>query len=238
MQKIIVNFINGLFHPRTFVLKILNTRDVSFSFCKNLKIFSQNQYGSKITRIIDVGANEGQFAFMASYCWPEAQLDCYEPDPEAYCILSNKFKSIESIKTYNIAISNSNDVLILNCGETSAQNSILQEIGKNAAGKIEVQSSTLNDLYTNKELESGISMLKIDVQGFEKQVLLGASQVLRSFNCILVEVSLKEIFIGGVLIDEIWNLLREFGFEYHTIIDSYTDPLTEHIVQLDLLFKK
>ena len=67
----------------TLLLKVQNRRLVSFRFCSALRQFARGSSAGEIRHIIDVGANEGQFAFMARYCWPAARIESFEPDPSA-----------------------------------------------------------------------------------------------------------------------------------------------------------
>lgn len=234
LSAILRNIAEGASDPQTLVKKIQNPSLVSFVFCKNLKLFSTTELGGNIQRIIDVGANEGQFAFMARYCWPLAQIDCYEPDPSAYSKLMNLYKNDPKIQVNNYAIGSISGTLKLNLGQVSATNSFLVEKNKPSCGSIEVGVKTLNEIYYQQNLEN--SLLKIDVQGYELEVLKGASEILGQISFVLVEISLAEIFEGGPSIIDIWQLLTNYGYVYYRIIDQYREPETERIVQMDILF--
>ena len=67
LSAILRKIAEGASDIQTLVKKIHNPSLVSFVFCKNLKLFSTTKLGCNIQKIIDVGANEGQFAFMARY---------------------------------------------------------------------------------------------------------------------------------------------------------------------------
>ncbi len=220
----------------TFLKKLSNPSLVSFTLCKNLKSFALSKYGQQITNIIDVGANEGQFAFMARYCWNQAQIDCFEPDIGALSQLQKNHSSDDRIKSYNCAIGSEPGELLLNLGETSAQNSLLHEYGKTTKGSIVVPIKTLDEIYGVSEL--GISLLKIDVQGYELEVLKGASDLLKRTNFVLLEVSLADLFQDGVEIDTIWQFMKNSGYTYHSIIDQYRDPESQRILQMDVIFER
>lgn len=220
----------------TLIKKIKNPSLVSFVFCKHLKLFSLSNEGRNIQKIIDVGANEGQFAFMARYCWPSAQIDCYEPDPSAYEKLSDFYTKEKKIQINNYALGSSSQTLKLNLGQTSATNSFLVERNKLLKTSIDVSVKTINEIYAQKDLSN--SLLKLDVQGYELEVLKGSSNVLDKISFILAEISLAEIFECGPQFFDIWQFLNEYGYVYHTIIDQYRDPETEKILQMDILFSK
>ena len=171
---------------------------------------------------------------MAKYCWPLAEIDCYEPDPSAYSKLINLYKNDPKIQLNNYATGSVSGTLKLNLGQVSATNSFLLEKNKPSGGSVDVEVKTLNEIYYQKNLEN--SLLKIDVQGYELEVLKGASDILGQLSFVLVEISLAEIFEGGPSILDIWQLLTNYGYIYHTIIDQYQEPDTEKIVQMDILF--
>jgi FkbM family methyltransferase len=220
----------------TLQKKISNPSLVSFILCKNLKSFALSDRGRKITKIIDVGANEGQFAFMARHCWNTAQIDCFEPDPNAFSQLKKNHNRDRYIQFYNYAIGSKAGELILNLGETSAQNSLLTEYGKVTKGTITVPVNMLDEIYNATEQDS--SLLKIDVQGYELEVLKGANNLLKKTNFVLLEVSLADLFQGGVEIDTIWQFMKDSGYIYHSIIDQYRDPVSQIILQMDVIFER
>lgn len=220
----------------TLLKKILNPGLVSFIMCKNLKSFASSKQASQLTRIIDVGANEGQFAFMARYSWPKVRIDCFEPDPSAFGALLKNHSSDQQIQCYNFAVGSESSEMLLNLSETSAQNSLLCEYGKNIKDKIVVPIKKLDDVYFDTNL--GVTLLKVDVQGYELEVLKGAISVLGQINFILIELSLGNLFEHGAEIDIVWQFLKNNGFVYHSIIDQYRDPISQRILQIDVFFEK
>lgn len=235
-SSFLINLIEAATDLPTLFKKVFNPSLVSFTLCKNLKSFALGNPGNQIVRVIDVGANEGQFAFMARYSWPKAKIDCFEPDPSAFSALRINHSSDLQIQFYNFAVGSESSEMLLNLGETSAQNSLLCEYGKNIKDKITVPIKKLDDVYfgTNPD----ITLLKVDVQGYELEVLKGATCLLSQINFILIELSLANLFEHGAEIDIVWQFLRNNSFVYHSIIDQYKDPISQTIVQIDVLFER
>jgi len=81
---------------------------------------------------------------------------------------------------------------------------------------------------------------KIDVQGYELDVLNGAGAVLDSVDQILVECSFTELYLGQRLAGDIVCHLLERDFEfaglYNPAYDRTQSP--KHLLQADLLFSK
>ena len=82
----------------------------------------------------------------------------------------------------------------------------------------------------------GRSLLKIDVQGGELEVLQGAGDLLHSLGWVYVELSLEEFYLGQPLASEVITFLRDHDFD---LVD--TGPTLRHggrTVQFDALFER
>jgi hypothetical protein len=82
------------------------------------------------------------------------------------------------------------------------------------------------------------ALLKIDVQGYEQQVLQGCVPLLPSFDWIFVELSFIELYAGQALAPQVIALLSENGFELNSV---YTDSAAYRggrMVQADFLFER
>lgn len=222
--------------------KIYNPSLTSFVLLKNLKFFALTSRAKQITVIIDVGANIGQFSHMARYCWPGAEIFAFEPDYSSFCQLNNNHGSDCYVKSYNYAIGSSQGQLSLNIGQTTTQNSLLKEFGKVSNETRLVSVETLDNLFCEakifSECESDILLLKIDVQGYELEVLKGSVRFLERVDFVLVEVSLSNLFQDGAKIDEVWQFMTKNRFVYHSIIDFYQDKQSKRILQMDILFER
>ncbi len=79
--------------------------------------------------------------------------------------------------------------------------------------------------------------LKLDVQGFELQVLSGATQILKSVEAVMMEVSLIEINKGAPMLAEVVQFMAERGFEVGDILEIHRRPLDQATNQVDLFCK-
>ena len=80
-------------------------------------------------------------------------------------------------------------------------------------------------------------LLKLDVQGFEKNVLEGASVLLEKIDYLVLEVSFISMYEGEPLFDEMHTYLKEKGFKLVAPIGALPDPNLA-IPQLDMLYKR
>jgi FkbM family methyltransferase len=218
----------------TLFKKVSNPSMFSFMLCRNLRLLSRDV---QFEKIIDVGANEGQFASMARFCWPGAQIDCFEPDPLAFQKLKSNHGDDNRVSFYPFAVGDREQYLDLYINENSVQNSLLVEKRHRVDETTSVQVKTLDMLYSKPDLEKR-SLLKIDVQGYELKVLQGFCKQIGQVSHVLVEISLMDVFEGGCSLDEVWSLLRELGFSYSRVIDQYYDPELCVVTQMDFLFER
>ena len=75
-----------------------------------------------------------------------------------------------------------------------------------------IRSSTLDTLLADTPFADACDLLVVDVQGAERLVLQGAAKTLANANAVICEVSTVPYYEGGVLFDELADLLKTHGF--------------------------
>ena len=183
-----------------------------------LTLFPPGRAG-ELHYVVDIGANVGQWSGMLLNCINPQKLIIAEPIPDAFALLRQKFGSKSNVELHNVALGDHEGVAKLQITRDTTGASFLQPrqemralVGSNwtVASEIEVKMTTLDRLLAGL---SEISLLKIDVQGYEKPVLSGAKQTLRKTKFILIELNFMPQYEGGSWLGEIHEVLtREFGF--------------------------
>lgn len=80
-------------------------------------------------------------------------------------------------------------------------------------------------------------MLKIDVQGFEKYVLAGATAFLPYVSLVQLEMSLVELYDDEMLYREMMDYLASLGFgKLLTLMPGHSNPKTGRLLQVDGVF--
>ena len=176
--------------------KLVNFLDKNYHHKRIIKFI--NNY--KIDSIIDVGAHKGEFLHncIPKICFKNAYA--FEPQKDIFKILTKKFDKDPRIKNYNIALGDDNKKKIMNISKLTSTSS-LQElnhnslflkiknflIGKENAKKnyYEVEINTIDNFFENKELSN--VLLKIDVEGYELNVLKGSNNTIKKIKLILIE---------------------------------------------------
>ena len=202
----------------------------------------------EIDLILDVGANVGQYGMLLRRLGYSGKIVSFEPLSSAYSQLkaASQKDSLWEVAP-RTAIGNENSQISLNISANSQSSSVLNILDShvNAASNsayIDSEKVELNRLdtvardYLNKDRNS--AFLKIDVQGFEKQVIEGATNILPRIKGIQTEMSLIPLYQGQLLYKEMIELLDKLGYELYSVIPGFADPQTGRLLQMDGIFFK
>lgn len=196
--------------------------------------------GRNFSSVLDVGANKGQFAIFARHRWPAADLVCFEPLPGPRRKLSRLLRNRAEIhptalgdqegETEMHLASRADSSSLLALGDAQKQLFSMEE-----RCVVPVPVRRLDDVVRATNLARP-TLLKIDVQGFEFEVLKGASNLLAAIDAVYVECSFIELYVGQRLAAEVAELLDGFGFaeidRFNVCRDGDKD------VQADILFAR
>jgi FkbM family methyltransferase len=126
-----------------------------------------------IRTIFDVGANVGQSARRFVQAFPEAQIYSFEPVPSTFEVLAHSTRNLGRVKAFNLALGDAPGTATMNIHSDPLLNSI--GFLPAAGGNTQVQVETV-DRFADQHAVRDIDLLKIDVEGYELQVLGGATQ--------------------------------------------------------------
>jgi hypothetical protein len=99
-----------------------------------------------------------------------------------------------------------------------------------------VPATTVDEIVTDHDLTPERTLLKIDVQGYERDVLDGAVKTLPSFVGVRTEMSLVALYDGQALMPEIIDILGRNGFQLWHIEPGFTEPGSRRLLQVDGVF--
>ncbi|WP_197526794.1 FkbM family methyltransferase [Pirellulimonas nuda] len=164
-----------------------------------------------------VGANSGFYALQAASASLNAEVHAFEPYPPAFGLLSRNIglnDLTDRITTWPIALGDrecTSELLVPeprfgSVMETSA--SLAADFNQNVGERIEVPVTTVDAFAA--ERKCGPSVLLIDVEGFELQVIRGAVNTLRESKPYLI----VEVFADRVTdVDELDDIRKSAHYE-------------------------
>lgn len=191
--------------------------------------------------VVDIGANEGQWSTSFLKCLKPVKLIAVEPVPATFARLQAAIKGQSNVELKNVAIGDHVGTVkfkvtrdSLGASALKPRNDMRSLVGNNwdVLQEVEIPLETLDHLLIDF---AEISLLKIDVQGYEKQVLVGAMQTLKKTKFVLIELNYMPQYEGGSWFGEIHEILtQEHGF----FLSNMSMPLKlgTHAVMSDGLY--
>lgn len=227
------------FKPIGYEIKRKNLRDIFLirqSLDEALEQLKCVGYNPDL--IIDVGAADGTPPLQSAF--PESQFFWIEPLKEfepALKSLQQKLKGDYLIA----AVGNSQGSFVLNVHKDLHGSTMLNERdGEDADGtQRQIPVTTLNKLSTihNWKTFSNI-LLKVDVQGFELEVLEGAKEILSNIDVVMLEVSFFRFLKNAPDFYDIVVYMKNIGYVVYDIVGGINRPLDYALGQKDLVFVK
>jgi FkbM family methyltransferase len=177
--------------------------------------------------VVDVGANTGKWSEMMLEIVSPVKLIAIEPEPQTFGKLKTRLEGRTGVDFLNVATGDHVGTVMFNVTRDTTGASVLppkQEmrrlIGENwsVESKVECPLETLDRICSDLP---EVSLLKIDVQGFERAVLAGATQTLGKTKFLLIELNYFRMYEGGSWFGEIHELLTMDGrFELLNVTDA------------------
>ena len=148
--------------------------------------------------VLEVGANIGYYALIESRICKK--IYAAEPHPQNFQRLNNNIalNGRSNIETFNVAFGETDAPLYLNCSALSNWHSC-KGADATTSGAVKVGGYRIDTFVEGKLAPT---FMKMDVEGFELQVLRGAEKTLKTLNRLFVEVHgdlLEEVEIAEVI---------------------------------------
>lgn len=238
LEHLVPSTLAALFSPRCLFKRLRHPGLVSFGLLANLDLLARRGVFREVDAIIDIGANVGQFAFMAHTALPKLPIFSFEPDPGSFVGLQQTF-AFHHIggRCFPLLVADRTGQAMLNVYGSTANNSLLRRRYEEAVAVREVDCVTLDSMEAEWAAYKA-PFLKIDVQGAELSVLQGAEELLKRCRFALLEVSLVSSYDGNAHISDVMAAMREAGFSCWEIVDILRSkkPKELGITEMDLLF--
>lgn len=197
-----------------------------------------------ISRIIDIGANSGQFALAARAYGFQGEIFSVEPLRDVYEELLIK-AAADPLWTVlpQVAIGAENGEAVINVSGNSVSSSLLPMLEAHAAAAASsryvrqefVVVRTLDSLLEETGVSAKNALIKIDSQGYERQVCVGGQNTLSQAAGVLLELSMVPLYEGQTLWIEMLRFLEDQGFQVWSFERAFSDMRDGRTLQLDAL---
>lgn len=195
--------------------------------------------------LLDVGANRGQFSLVCRRQKPGARIVAFEPLPGPAAVYRALFAGDANVRLHQVALGTQRGTVPMHVSARDDSSSLLPIAeaqvrnfpGSHEVGTHDVTMVLLPDLIKAQEMGRH-NVLKIDVQGFELEVLKSAETLLALFDHIYVECSYVPLYVGQSLAGQVIAFLEARGFAQSGRYNPSYIAGSRDLLQADLLFRR
>lgn len=197
-----------------------------------------------INKIFDIGANTGQYALKMREFGYSGKIISFEPLEDAFEVLKNISSNDNNWDVYKYAMGNEDTNSFINVAGNSQSSSILEmlpehiksEPSSKYISKQEIQIKKVDSVFDNFYKDGDHIMMKIDTQGFEKNVIDGAEKSLDRIRIFQLEMSLIPLYENELLFVDMIKYLEKMGFSLYSLENGFADPTEGRLLQVDGIF--
>jgi FkbM family methyltransferase len=193
--------------------------------------------GFSPTCIVDVGAYVGNWTRMVKSIFANANVLMIEAQPGRQADLQRVCDEYPGQLMYRTSLLGAEARETVEFYELETGSSVLFEQSSITRKQHHYSMYTLDEVLSQAGF-GPVDFLKLDVQGYELEVLKGAPQTLVNATVVLMEVSLLGINKGAPLLNEVLQFMAERGFRSYDICSFIRRPLDNALWQSDFLFVK
>jgi FkbM family methyltransferase len=207
-----------------------------------LSLKNMRRLGFRPATIVDVGAHIGEWSRLANTIFPEASILMIEAQENKAPALDEIGRAHPGRIQHRIALlgpESREDVPFNECDTAPTGSSVLAFASREPLTfhVVRRHMETLDNVLAN----AGIArpdFLKLDVQGFELEVLMGAPKALAAAEAVLLEVSTMAQYEGAPLFHEVVAFMHSHGYHVYDICTLMRQRTENTLVQVDVIFVK
>jgi FkbM family methyltransferase len=174
---------------------------------------------------LDVGANVGWFSlFTAGIVGPDGRVVSFEPSPDVFQCLSCNVGGLKQVEAFPFGIGNKDSTEVFVAQGTSSSASFIEEVTNinrhhlrdEPITKVPVRIRKLDTLVMQLQLLP--NLVKIDVEGFEFEVLKGAERLLNEPRpTLIIEIHPPQLALSGGTESELFRFLQSQAYHWQVI---------------------
>ncbi|MCB0515603.1 MAG: FkbM family methyltransferase [Chitinophagales bacterium] len=199
-----------------------------------------------VNKIIDVGASIGQYALLCRRLGFKGKIISFEPLSASFAELQKNKASDTLWLIHNFALGDEATKTTINVAQNAFSSSLLEMLPAHVHSAPESQYvsqetitiKTLDSIFGTIYEPNDKIFLKIDTQGYERNVLIGAAKSLENIVGLQLEMSLMPLYADEMLFDEMLHFVQTLGFKLFSLENGFYDKKTGQLLQVDGVFFK
>lgn len=196
--------------------------------------------------IIDIGANEGQFAKRMRQNGFKGRILSFEPVQKTFDKLKLAANSDNNWQVHKLALGDKKQTAVINVSASSDLSSMLQpnDFGVSKYPKIEssyqeeIEVDLLDSFVKSNSISGNNILLKMDTQGYDLNVFRGGVNVLANVRCILSEISLIPIYDGMPSYKDVLTEYENYNFAVSGFYPVSRNKSNLAVIEMDCVLVK
>jgi FkbM family methyltransferase len=229
-------FLGGLEPPaRRQWLRVYNATDLGWALA------TLRELGFRPNAIVDAGAFIGEWSLEAHRHFPDAAIVMLEARPSQRDVLQRVAGGFQVPAEVVIGLlgATPRDAVPFHITEGGTGSSVLNELSDVPRETVMLPVVTLDDAIRGLRIAPRVTaplLLKLDVQGYEREVLLGGTDTLAAADVVVMELSTRRLNEGAPLAHEMVQFMSERGFHLFDVTGFWRDQSTGVLMQMDVVF--
>lgn len=166
--------------------------------------------------VVDIGANIGYYALIeARLVGPYGKVYAIEPAPHNMRLLEDNIRlnNYGNVETFQLAIGQQNGILPLYISDNPNWCSFY--LSRNVVGQVDVTVTSLDDFLKDKRCPN---LIRMDVEGYEYEILSGMSNILGSSVPLKLFVEFHPDIMGPQRAAAFLSTLKDYRFQLKKVI--------------------
>jgi FkbM family methyltransferase len=170
--------------------------------------------------IFDVGANVGQSAMTFLVNYPRAQVFSFEPAPKTFAVLQESVKRFSNVKAYGVGMGHKREMVRFNCTKAASESYGIA-VDQSDEDQPLVPITTLDE-FCAEHCVPRIDYLKVDTEGNDLNVLIGAQKMLMDaeIGIVIVECSMNPDNKLHVPFSDFYHFMSPLGYRVFGVYEQ------------------
>ncbi len=228
-EKLSVRFARGVINiiPRQKILhdlanmyinKYHNSGNIDMQTNGEYRWLAQNLQSQRTPIVFDVGANIGKWSQAVLNINPSAVIHAFEPSPTSYPLIAkNNFP--ENVYINNLGLGDkTGELTFYEYGDAHSHNSLYPRHDKPYVSKTTIQVDTLENYCQTHHIDH-INYLKIDTEGHDYYVLMGAKSLLEQEKIDVIQFEYGNNYLDARLfLKDMFDLIQDMNYSIYRIM--------------------